>query len=192
MADASGPIQSKAFTLIGALRFVEERFGPQAREKLIASLDPEGQELCRRTLLSSEWIPFGVQVQVYQQADRLFGSGDLALCRQIGRFTCETEMSTINRIFLQFASLETWIRSAGLMWRRYYSAGALAVDGFSREGGDVLVTDFDPLSPAFCEDFCGWLERTVELSGHEVVSARHVACVLDGAPACRHALRWKG
>jgi hypothetical protein len=183
-------LRSKAFTITGALAFVDATQGPGGRERLLAALDPESRALCTRPLLSSEWVPFRCQVALYVAADKVFGQGDLAVCRKIGRFTSEDEMSRVNRIFLQLGGLETWIRMAGLLWRRYYSEGALGVEPFGDTAGTVLVTGFNPIHEAFCVDFAGWLEKTVELSGFKDAVGGHEACLLDGAPACRYVLRW--
>jgi hypothetical protein len=70
------------------------------------------------------------------------------------------------------------------MWRRYYSAGALAIDHIGERDGKIRVVEFDPLSKAWCYDFGGWLQRTMELNGLDHVEIRHSECTLDGAPAC--------
>lgn len=181
---------SKGFTLQGALTFVEERYGKDAREPLLEALDEESREVLEGSILSSGWYPFRIQVGLYEAIDQVFGSGDLSLCWEIGKFTCEHEMTTIHKMFLRLASLELWVKSAGLMWGRYYSDGGLEIESIGDDEGKVHVVDFDPVSKAFCYDFGGWLHRTLELNKREDVTVEHSECVLDGAATCSYMGRW--
>ncbi len=183
-------MNSKGFTIKGALAFAEKRYGPEGKAKVIAALDPESRKIAERLVLSSEWIPFRTQVALYEAIDRSFGTGDFSLCWDVGRFTSEDELGTINLIFLRLGKLEHWFRAASMMWGRYYSEGSLEVEAFDRGRGTILIRNFDPLSEAFCKDFSGWLQRTVELSGLKSVTIEHPQCVLSGGKVCEFRGRW--
>ena len=183
-------MKSKGFTIKGALAFVEKNYGPDGKAKVLAALDPEDRDVAEKFILSSDWVPFRAQVALYEAIDKTFGKGDFALCRQIGRFTSEHELTTINMIFLKLGKLEHWFRAASMMWGRYYSEGRLEVRDFEKGSGSILVRDFNPLSDAFCRDFSGWLERTVELSGYKNVSMEHPHCVLRGNEDCEFRAKW--
>jgi hypothetical protein len=183
-------VNSKGFTIKGALTFVERRFGAEGKAKVIAALDPDSRKIAERLVLSSEWVPFRTQVALYEAIDRTLGRGDLALCWEIGRFTSEHEMNTVNLIFLKLGKLEHWFRAASLMWGRYYSEGSLEVEEFTKGKGTILIKNFNPLSHAFCRDFSGWLQRTVELSGLAKVTIKHPRCVLSGGDVCAFEGSW--
>jgi hypothetical protein len=184
-------MKSKGFTIKGGFAFVEARYGAEAKTRVIQALPPDLREIAGRTILSSDWVPFELQVGLYEAIDETFGTGDLSLCREVGRFTSEHELSTVNLIFLKLGKLEHWFRAASLMWNRYYSEGKLEVGRFEKESGTVLIRDFHPISEAFCRDFSGWLQRTVELSGHRNVTIEHPRCVLSGSDACEYVGRWQ-
>ena len=184
-------IESKGLTLLSALAYVDSRHGPSGRERLLASLDEATRAIVGGHLLASSWYPFHVQVGLYETIDRLWGKGDLALCWEVGKFTAEHEASTIHKLFLKIARLDTWLRVAGTMWGRYYNAGALELGEFGGGNGEVRVRDFHPISKAFCYDFGGWLWRTAEMSGVSGVVVRHEQCLLDGAPACVWPASWR-
>ncbi len=185
-------IRSKGFTLKGALAFAETRFGPGARERLLEGATADLAEVLRGTVLASAWYPFTAQVALYEAIDRTFGKGDLALCREIGRYTAESEASALHKLILKFASLEAWLRAAGGMWGQYYSTGKLSTESFESDGGVVRITRFHPISKAFCRDFGGWLEKTAEISGKRGVAVVHDECLLDGRGACVYRARWRG
>jgi hypothetical protein len=187
---AIGNTGSKGFTLLGALAFVEARFGEEAKWKLAASVDEETHGSLVGAILPSGWYPFRTQVSLYEAIDRVFGKGDLEMCREIGKLTCDYEMKSIHKVYLKLASLELWVRSSGLMWGRYYSEGRLEVQEIGETEGALRIVDFDPLSKAFCYDFGGWLHRTLELNKREDVTVEHPECVPDGADACSYVGRW--
>ncbi|MEO6324054.1 MAG: hypothetical protein ABIT01_07910 [Thermoanaerobaculia bacterium] len=183
-------VKSKGFTVKGALAYVDATYGPAGHDRLIAALPHATRVTAERTILSSEWLPFQTQVDFYETIDKVFGKGDFALCRDIGRYTSESELSTINRIFLKLGQIELWMRCAGMMWKQYYSAGQLDVEDFAKGRGTIVIRNFHPISRAFCNDLSGWLERTLELSGETGVVVKHPECVLKGDDACYHRGTW--
>ena len=193
MADLPDPthIQSKGFTLQSALAYAEHKQPVGGRERLLGALDEEAQRVLGGHLLASSWYPFRLQVAAYEAIDRLWGNGDLALCWDVGRFTAEHEASTIHKLFLKLARIDTWLRVAGTMWGRYYSAGTLELGEFTDDHGELLVRGFNPLSKAFCHDLGGWFWRTAEMSGLKSVGVAHVSCLLDGSDACRYRATWR-
>lgn len=184
-------VRSKGFTLKSGLAFVESTYGPAGVARVLEEIDGESRAVLAGPPLASAWYPFQVQVELYETIDRVFGDGDLTLCWEIGKFTSEHELKTIHKIFLKLGSLGMWIRSAARMWGVYYSVGGLRADEIGEDGGTVTVTDFNPISKAFCYDFGGWLHRTIELSGRTEVEIEHPECVLDGEEACRYLGRWR-
>lgn len=188
---AGASIRSKGFTLKSALAFVESRYGEKELARVFEEVDSESRAILAGPPLASTWYPFRTQVGLYEAIDRVFGDGDLALCWEIGKFTSEHELESIHKLFLKLGSLAMWIRGAGRMWGVYYSVGGLRADEIGEDGGTVTVTEFNPISKAFCYDFGGWLHRTIELSGRSDVEVEHHECVLDGAEACRYLGRWR-
>jgi hypothetical protein len=184
-------IESKGFTLHSALAFVERRHGAAGRQQLLDALDEESRRVLSGTVLASGWYPFRVQVATYEAIDRVWGRGDLALCWDVGRFTAEHEASTVHKLFLKLARIDIWLRAAGAIWGRYYSAGSLELGDFVEGSGELNVVGFHPISKAFCHDLGGWFWRTAEMSGLRGVTVEHRSCVLDGSDACRYSARWQ-
>jgi predicted hydrocarbon binding protein len=184
-------IKSKGFTLRGAVSFVESRYGEGAMAKVLALVEPELREVLSGPIQASAWYPFRLQVGLYEAIDRAFGRGDLALCREIGRYTAEAEANTFHKVLIKLASLKSWLRVAGSMWGMYYSEGQLKVEEMGEWGGTMGVTAFHPISKAFCEDLAGWLQKTAEMSGKRGVTVAHVQCLLDGAGSCLYRASWK-
>jgi len=184
-------IQSKGFTLRGAMGFVGAKYGPGSMDQVMALADPELREALTGLIHPSAWYPFRFQVGLYEAIDRAFGRGDFALCREIGRYTAEAEANSFHKVLIKLASLKSWLKVAGSMWGMYYSLGKLSVVAMGEAGGTMSVTSFHPISRAFCEDLSGWLQKTAEMSGKKGVVITHTQCLLDGAQACLYRATWK-
>src|SRR5512140_1410165 len=183
-------LKSKGFTLEGALAFVEAQHGPEGVQRLVAALDPAAREVLGGVILPSNWYPFAFLVGLYAAIDRTFGRGDLSLCKHIGRFTAEHELSTVHRATLRLTTLSLWLRIAGPLWRQYYSAGGVTAKDFKDGSCTVLVEDFNPTGKAFCQVLTGWFQRVTELNGKRAVTVTHPECVLEGHGACRYEATW--
>ena len=115
--------------------------------KVLAALDPETRTLAAKEILASEWVPLRNQVALYAAIDRVLGKGDFNLCFEIGRFTCDHEMTTINRIFLKFGEPGP-VDAPGrrhvepLLQRR--AAGGRR--GVHQTEGTIVIREFNPIS----------------------------------------------
>lgn len=194
MSSASIPpaesMRAKGTTLKAALAWVEHERGAAGVQELLEHLADEHRGLIGKTVLPSTWYPLSLLVDVLTTADRLYGRGTLSVCRTIGRWSSDYEVTLLHKVFLKLASLDYWLKGAAGMWTLYYGAGRMKAE-VGEGGGTIHLTDFNPLSKAFCLRFEGWVERTIELSKYQDVRVRHTECVLDGQPSCVYVGTWR-
>ena len=189
---ANAESKSKGYTLRGRLAFIEQRFGKERIPEVLARLENEEErKILSAPFSSSTWYPLWYQVHLSETIDKALGKGDLKLCWEIGRFTAEFELSTFHQIFLKLGKPQHLLKMGALMWGRYYNTGRLVVESKGDNAATGLVQEFDPIHRAFCVDFSGWMERTMELTGATKVAVRHTACRLEHAPACRFEGSWE-
>lgn len=184
--------KSKGYTLRGRLAFIEQRFGKDRIPEVLAKLEDEDlRKVLSGSFAPSSWYPLRYQVRLSEAIDKVLGKGDLQLCWEIGRFTAEFELSSIHQIFLKLGKPQHLLKMGALMWGRYYNTGRLQVEAKGDHAAAGIVQEFDPVHRAFCIDFSGWMERTLELTGATKVAVRHTACRLEHAPACRFEGSWE-
>lgn len=186
---ASETITGKGTTLAAAMAFVESRFGAEGVDRLKQSLKAENPTIAKGIVVPSARYPLGDLVGVYEAVDRLFGNGDLRLCFELGKFAADYEVKLIHKVFLKVGKIEYWFKLTGATWRSYYSAGKL-VPAIKDRSGSLTLSEFNPVSKAFCARFAGWTHRIGELSNLTHVRVSHDECVLDGAPACVWNATW--
>lgn len=183
--------KSKGYTIKGALNFVVHKFGKDKFEKLLEKISPELKNEIKKGIIPSDWYPFKFQVEVYEAIDLTLGTGNLQICKEIGRYTAEYEISTIHKLFLKIGSIDTIFKFGSLLWGRYYNKGKLEIKIEGKGKGEACIKEWHPISKAFCIDLLGWMERTLELSGADSVHIKHSDCILDGAPYCKFEGVWK-
>lgn len=183
--------KSKGYTLRGRLAFIERKFGRERVPEVLALMEEEPRKVLSGVFAPSSWYPLAYQVRLSEAIDKVCGKGDLQLCWDIGRFTAEFELSTIHQIFLKLGTPHQLLKMGGMMWGRYYNSGKLEVAATGKNEAAGFVRDFNPISRAFCMDFAGWMERTLELTGARKVAIRHTACRLEHAPACKYEGSWE-
>ena len=145
-------------------RWVREHHGPTGERRLREALEPEHRALLDAGVLRSAWVPYSLLIDLSVTADRLFGEGDLAICRQMGAFGAKVNLPTLYRIFFRVGSLPFILKRAARMWEVHYSSGRLSVTdgpGWVR----LLVEDFEDPHPALWEGVTGWGEATARLTG---------------------------
>ena len=173
------------------MRFVRERFGDDGCREVVAELPPEDQAILTAGVLPHEWVRFALWVRLMTAIDHRFGKGDLAMCREMGRFSARVNLPTLYRIFYQLGSTRYIMRRAARLWDVHYDSGRLVVD----EGGPGLVTlrieGFDTPHRAHCLSVLGWGEQSVEMSGGANPVGDELACRTQGALVCELRLRWE-
>src|SRR4051794_20369640 len=106
------------------MRWVEENGGMQA---FLGALQPSTRVLVHPCVLANEWYPFAAFLDLITTIDRLYGQGDLAMCRPLGRHACDVNLTTLYSIFFKLGSVPFIIRRAAAAWKVNYDKGQLEV-----------------------------------------------------------------
>jgi hypothetical protein len=183
--------QVKGSTLGSRLQWVDAHHGPEGRAKLMATLQPDSRLVVERRILKSAWYPFEAFLDVTVCIDKLFGVGDLALCKELGRFGADANLPTLYRLFYILGSVRWIMDRAAALWGVNYDSGKLAIEHIEPGLTVMHIEGFATPHRAHCLALQGWAERSVELSGGTVLASDEVACRCDGAPRCSFRMRWR-
>ena len=99
----------------------------------------------------------------------MLGTGDLELCTEMGRFSCESNLTGIYRVFFRFGNLNFLLDRAAKAYRRQYDTGRMET---IRGDGNVTLELHDVPDPqkSIYNAIKGWSLKAAELSGSEVIS----------------------
>ncbi|MDQ3035612.1 MAG: hypothetical protein M3Y87_24615 [Myxococcota bacterium] len=186
----------KGSTVTARVRWVRELYGEPGVRRLKDALDPESRRALEGRILPHEWVPFDLFVAVSTELDRLYGQGDLELCRELGRYSARANLPTLYRIFYSLGSPAFIIRRAARVWDVHYSSGRLdahtATEDDGVESARLRIIGFQTPHRTHCLAVVGWCEQSVQLSGGKLVGpAFESQCRTRGDAVCEIVARWR-
>lgn len=169
--------------------FVNARYGRTARERFRAAASPD----LRAALAASgdAWVDFALFIEASELVCSMFGGGNVALAREIGRFGAETNIGTWRGIVHRILSPRIFLSIATGLWSHHYDSGRLVLETVDERTLRMRLCDFPHPHLTHCLAIAGWIERTIELGRPRSVDVRKTACRLDGAPACEILASWE-
>ena len=189
-------VSVKGSTVTARIRWVRELYGEPGFRRLREALEADHRKALEGRILPHEWVDFDLFVAVSLELDRLYGKGDMELCRELGRYAARANLPTLYRIFYALGSPGFIIRRAPRVWDVHYTSGRLDVKTHDEPdgGGSVRlqIIAFQTPHRAHCLSVLGWCEQSVELSGGTLLEpAREVKCRTRGDEVCEIHARWK-
>ena len=136
------------------------------------------------------WYPFDVFVDLNEAIDQVFGAGDLALVRTLGRFGAEANLRTILRLFYMVGTVKWVLDRAARLWDLHYDSGKLLIVRKPGNEVEMRIVRFATPHRAHCLSVAGWAERSVELSGGKDVKMIETACRARGDDDCSFDVSW--
>lgn len=157
--------------------------GDGAWERVLEATSRATREHADSGFLETRWYPYEVLVDLSATADRVLGSGDTALCYQMGRFSCEITLTTVHRLLLKFGNVGHLVERAATAWRTQFDAGKIIVHEKHRDLYVFEVRGVPQPNRAHCAAITGWMVRAAELSGEDDFENEE-KCRALGDPYC--------
>ena len=181
----------KGAMIVSRLRFVRERHAEEGVRRLLEAVTAATRAGLEGRVLPTDWVPYDVFVDMSLAIDRLFGSGDLALCLELGRHSAEVNLPTLYRLFYRLGSPIYIFRRAAQLWNAHYDSGQLAAMEEGPGAARLEIIGFERPHRVHCLAVLGWATRSVEMSGGVVLSAVEERCRARGDETCEMVARWK-
>lgn len=166
-------------------RMLQHHIGESGMAKIIAEV-PDLAASLSPTLAPLSWIDLGDLVKSFRHTAKLLPNKNVP--RKIGRGTMS---ATFARLFgAEPSSLapETVLAALPTFWPRYHDW--TDVDVAVNAGHAIVILTGYPGSTDVCELVASELERVVELTGIEDVTATHDSCRCRGGNTCEYQVRW--
>lgn len=181
-------VNVKGSAITARLRYVRDLYGEPGVRRIKESLAPEHRALIDAKVMPHDWVPFDLFTELSLEIDRMYGRGDLALCRELGRHAAKVNLTTLYKIFFALGSPRFIVGRAVRVWDVHYDSGRIDAKFEERPPNDhvtLTLRDFATPHRAHCLSVLGWAERSVELSGGIVSTAEETTCRTRGDDACR-------
>lgn len=182
--------QCKGIAVNTRLSWAEEHHGREGVERLLATLTADQRAVLEARVLPHAWVPMNLFVALNVNADRLFGKGDLALCKTLGAWAAEKNLPKIFRMFYRLGTPMFVFEKAAKLWSQHYDTGQLVPNSPAANEIRLVLRDFDDPHRAHCLSVLGWAARSIEMSGGKNVVADETRCRTTGSLVCELRLKW--
>jgi hypothetical protein len=137
------------------------------------------------------WYPFEQFIELIVKIDTVFGAGDMALVRPLGRHGADANLTTIYRLFFKVGSTQWILGRAVRLWSAHYDSGYLEVMTKGPKSAMLRIRGFATPHRVHCDSVLGWAERSIELSGGKSVVASETRCRCKGDDVCQLETKWE-
>jgi hypothetical protein len=179
----------KGTALLSTKQFLAERFGADGLERVLAALDPTEHDLFARRLQAHQWYPFDHWLHLCESAARLLAGGELALCREMGRYGGLKDLPVAVPHLLRDGDPLRVVAFAPQLWGLYYDSGRVEIRDQRPGYFEMLIHDFAQPHEGHCLRVAGWIDACIELyratGGTEILT-----CRARGDAECRFRAAW--
>lgn len=181
----------KGTVLHANVAFIQEKFGREAYDKIVAGLSESDRNALGSVVLQSAWYEYSLVLRIMEAAEKLYvASGPRSLAWEMGRFSAEYGLKTVYKIFFKVADPQFIISRASKIFSNYFDSGTMEVISLEPRSAHIRIRGFNQPCQVFCDRAMGWMERTLELAGAKSVTATHPKCVVRGDAWCDFVGRW--
>jgi len=181
----------KGITVTTRLRFVKERFGDEGLQRLLSALPPEDRAVIDDHILPHAWVPFSVFTNVNRLADQFFGTGDLSLCVEMGRYGARVNIPTLFKLFFRLGSPKFLLGRSAKLWSAHYDTGRMTIVDEKDSAVLLRIEDFDVPDRTHCLSVLGWIVEGVTLTGVQEVRVDEPQCRARGDETCDLLASWR-
>jgi hypothetical protein len=185
-----GMVNVRGSVLMARLRWLVEKHGEKAYDETLADLAPAHAEAIRMALPTT-WVPFDAYIAICVAMDKRYGKGDLALCRELGRYSASANLPTLYRVFYKLGTVPYIMSKSAAVWSEHYDSGSARFVEHAKGDLSIIVENFETPHKAHCLAVLGWIEESVRISGAQMLTAAEIRCRTNGDAYCEFRGRYE-
>jgi len=182
--------QIKGAVLKSRLAFVQEHFGDDGLEGVLASL-PDADQVALRSLLTVKWYPFETGKRLDEAIVARCGHGDPAFFKRLGVASADKNLAGVHKSFVTPGDPHAFLAKARIIYSMYYETGRRDYEKTGETSGVLTTHDAETFSAPDCLTVVGWHERALEMCGARGVSVTEDECRAKGGSVCRYRVSWQ-
>ena len=182
--------QIKGAVLKSRMAFVQEHFGADGVERVLASLR-DGDQRTLRMLFTSNWYPFDLGKALDDAIVRVLGGGKPEFFERLGAASAEKNLSTMHSGYLTRGDAHGFLSKSPSFYSLYYEAGRREYTEVGPKEGVLTTHDADTFSAPDCLTVVGWYRKALEMCGVKGVKIKEEECRARGGAVCRYRVTWE-
>ena len=171
------------------LQFVRVHLGEEMLARTLAALPPPVSAEVNGILVST-WCSFESLIVLDLTIARVAGREPAEIMRDLGRYSAETNLSTVYRAFHRDDIHEFFRRSANLH-RQFQDFGDCVYEQLGPTSSRISIRNAACFSPAYCSSEAGYLEQVIATHGGTAASVTESACQCGNDDHCTFEMRWR-
>ncbi len=163
-----GPLPMvKGTAFLGVLKFVKTSHnGEETLAKVMGLLSDESRQSFKHKIIAVADYPYKTFTELIRAVDKVLGTGDLSLCRELGRYTAKRDVEGIYDFYKKRARPDDLVRDGSVIWNSYYvNAGEMEQE--VRADGVVVIgiRRFAAMDEAHARLLEGWMSQAMQEAG---------------------------
>ncbi|HMI88527.1 MAG TPA: 4-vinyl reductase [Polyangiaceae bacterium] len=134
------------------------------------------------------WYETDLFARLLRKVDLTFGTGNLRLLDQVGRYEAEQDFNRVLRLLIRVVTPTQIFKAERRLWTHFQDSGSWTVTSLPK--GMQGVLSGWAVDEALCIELAGYLVRLVEFTGGRNVRVLHTECRARGGPDCVFDFRW--
>lgn len=182
--------QIKGSILKSRLGFVEQHWGAEGLQRLLAAMPDED----RRTLqavLTVKWYPFEVGERLDAAIVNVLGEGKAEVFERLGAASADSNLTSLHKSFVTPGRPHDFLAKAPQIYRFYYETGHRTYEKTGETSGVLTTHEAETFSTPDCLTVIGWYKRALEMCGVSDVAIDEDECRARGGAVCRYRIRWR-
>ena len=180
----------KGSALSSRVLWVRLEYGDAGIQRLLPQCTPALRAELAAGVQKARWYPLAQFVELITVIDRLFGAGDLRLCKELGAWAAQENLPKVFKLFYRLGTPTFVFERAAKLWTAHYDSGRLELASPAEKRAHLSLFDFAEPHRAHCLSVLGWAAKSIELSGAKVVESDEVRCRTRGDDRCELAVAW--
>lgn len=182
--------QVKGTVLKSRLAFVQDHFGAEGLEKLLASLSQADRDALRM-VLPITWYPFDLGKRLDDAIVQVLAGGDQSFFERLGAESAQKNLTTFHKAFLTPGDPHAFLGKAGTIYGLYYEKGRREYEKTGEREGVLRTYDAETFSAPDCLTIVGWHRHALEMCGVKNPRVVEEECRASGGAMCRYRLSWQ-
>jgi hypothetical protein len=181
----------KGTALKNTLEFFQKEMGDEKYAQFIEALPPDVKAVAAVPVLSSGWYEYSLMRKLTKLAEgKVKTPPGRSLDWELGRHSAEAALKGIYKLFFKVADIGFIVKKASYLYPTMYDSGVMELVSAEDKGAVIRIRDFNEPSVGFCDRMQGWMQKTLELTGHPSATILHPKCKARGDAYCEYHGAW--
>jgi hypothetical protein len=171
---------------------IVDKFGQYGLERWLRLLSPQARKVYSSKVDRDAWFPLKeTLIEPMANIAQLFFEWDLkAAAWEFGRLSADVKFHGILKLLVKIPPPTTLVNKAGEYLPSYYRPCTVSVPVSEPKFCVVRISRFPEMDKTTEYRICGWMERSLEITGCKGVKVNIVKSLTNFQPVSEYELRW--